>query len=299
MLSIISIGLILSLFQYLLYFIFVTLGAFYLYKLLTTEEERKVYRTKILKQINERKNAIVKKNQVSPFQNRLRATGYTSLNATRYHIVRWSFLIFITFYYIVIPLTTSNHFDKSYLAIPLILILLSEPSFSYSLTNKAIDFLINRKKRLKQVELFTLFDMLKAELSTLNANQEVNIYNILKESLPMYEHIAGTISRFLSLWKSSPQNAKDVFFNEIGGESSKVLGDILYKLDNTTKLEALKIIESESSVFSFSYYESELQGSIKRKNMFFILFSGNILLIISWLIVIVFTMFSDTLKLTN
>lgn len=292
----ISISIVLTLIEYLLFAALISLGAYYLYKELISKEERQVYRAKLLKQINQKKNVVLRKNKESPFQQRLKATGYESFSALRYQMVRWFFVLVIVVYYVIIPMSQTNQFDRSLLAIPFLLIVLTEPRFDFSLINKGIKFLINRKQRQKQVELFTLFDMLKAELTSLKDNQEINIYSILKESLPMFEHIGGTISRFLSLWKSSPGVAKDVFFQEVGGESAKVLGDILFKLDNTSKGEALKIIESESSVFSFSYYENELQGSIKRKNFFFLMFTINILLIVIWLVVVVFTMFSETMN---
>lgn len=287
---------VLLLIEFLIFATLIGLGAYYIYRELTTKEERQIYRAKLLKQINDKKNVVVKKNKESTFQYRLKATGHESFSALRYQMLRWAFILVIVVYYVIIPLSESTQFDRSILTIPFLLIILTEPSFKFSLINKGIDFLIKRKQRQKQIELFTLFDMLKAELTSLKSNQDINIYSILKDSLPMFEHIGGTMSRFLSLWKASPGIAKDVFYQEIGGESSKVLGDILFKLDSTSKAEALKIIESESSVFSFSYYESELQGSIKRKNFFFLMFSINILIIIFWLILIVFTMFSETMS---
>lgn len=292
----ISVSLILKIVEYGIYIGFLVLGTYYLYKSLTSNEERKFYRIKLIKEINERRNSIVAKSTESDFQKKLRVTGISFLSAVRYQIFRWSFIIVATGYYLILPIIKTDQFDRSLFSIPVLLILISEPKFKFSVVSKVLDSLIKRKKRQRTIELFTLFDMLKAELITLNKDQDVNIYNMLKDSITMFEYIPGTISRFLSLWKSSPETAKDVFYLEIGGESAKVLGDILFKLDNTSKDEALKILESESSIFSFSYYESELQGSIKQKNAFSLLFSVNILLIIAWLIIIVFTMFSDNLE---
>ncbi|MGE2624390.1 hypothetical protein ACQH8C_24910, partial [Escherichia coli] len=102
--------------------------------------------------------------------------------------------------------------------------------------------------------------------------------------LPMFEHIDGTIARFLSLWKSDPEKAKDVFHEDIGGEGTKALGDIIFKMDQTSKEQALETINAESSVFAFSYYEAQMQQSGKSKTLMFGIFTTTSLLIISWLV---------------
>jgi len=274
------------------------LAAYAVYHAMTSEEERKVYRTKLFKQIDERKNAIVEKNKDSPFDLKLKATGWP-INAYKFQIYRWAFLVVTTIYYVLTPLMVSHTVNRSVLAMPLLFFVLTEPRIKFSVVSKLVDFLINVKRRKKVLELFTLFDILKADLSTLTSEQSVNIYTILKDSLSMFEHINGSVSRFLSVWKTDPNKAKTVFVSDIGGESAGVLGEILFKLDKTSKNEALNIIESEASVFSFAYYEREVQSGIKRKNLFFFLFSSNILLIIAWLFIIVFTMFMNSMNQNN
>ncbi|MBU8732496.1 hypothetical protein KM915_20830 [Cytobacillus oceanisediminis] len=271
------------------------MGTYYLYKSLTSAEERKVYRTKIIKQYEDKKKQIVEKNSESAFQKRLKETGI-NLSAVRFQIYRWTFLVITFLYYVFNIILYPEQYDRSILIIPLFFFVLTEPRLSFSLANIIVSELIKRKRKKRILELFTLFDILKADLNSLADEQEVNVYSILKESLPLFEQITGSVSRFLSLWKTSPDDAKNVFYQEIGGESAKVLGDVLYKLDQTSKKEALSIIESESSIFSYAYYEKEIQSGIKRKNGFFLLFSANILLIIAWLIFIVFTMFNDTIN---
>ncbi|HZH60507.1 MAG TPA: hypothetical protein VEY70_13215 [Metabacillus sp.] len=264
--------------------------------MLTSEHERKIYRTKLLKQIEEKKNNVVKKQQASALEKMLKATGIPHISAFRFQICRWLLILFSLFYYVGVPLVSAEEFDRSTLAFPLIIYVLSEPKFKFSPVYKFIEYLISRKRKKKIVELFTLFDILKAELNTLQDWQEVNIYNILKETVPMFEHINGTISRFLSKWKTSPDEAKMVFYDEIGVETARVLGEVLFKLDKASKKEALNIIEAESGVFSYTYYEKAIQSSIKQKNLFFVLFSVNILLIMAWLIIVIYTMFVNTIN---
>lgn len=249
--------------------------------------------------MNERKNTIVTKNKESQFQRKLRATGIPFLSALRFQIFRIVVIVVITTYYVIIPFIQNGGINVAWLAIPILLSILTEPGLKFTPVAMGVENLVNRKKKLKVLELFTLFDILKADLSTLKESQEVNIYGLLRDAAPMFEHIGGTLSRFLSLWKTSPHLAKDVFQEEIGGESAKVLGDILYKLDQTSKEEALSIIESESTVFSFSFYEGELQSSGKQKMGFYMLFMSTNVLIIVWLIVLIFSVFNDTITNNN
>ncbi|MEQ2529098.1 hypothetical protein WMO40_20700 [Bacillaceae bacterium CLA-AA-H227] len=147
--------------------------------------------------------------------------------------------------------------------------------------------------------MFTLFDLLKADLYSLKSSQQVNVYNILRDSLPMFEYIQGSISRLLSLWKNSPEKAKNTLYEDIGGETSKILGEIIFKLDQTPKEEALRIIESEASVFSFTYYENEMQSTGKKKTIIFTFFTFTSVIIIAWLVFFVFNMFNDAITTNN
>lgn len=294
----ITFSILISIIQYTLFCSVLFFGLYLVYQKLTSDEERKIYRTKIIKQYEEKKKTVKNKNDISKFQSELKKTGI-KISAFRYQVYRWIFLVLTTLYYLFNSISNSVEFDRSVLAIPLLIFVFTEPKFKWSLVNTLVSMLVRKRKKQRLLELFTLFDILKADLNSLGDHQDVNIYSILKETIPLFEHINGTISKFLSVWRTSPSSAKSIFEKEIGGESAKVLGEVLYKMDKTSKTEALQIIESESSVFSYSFYENEMQGSIKRKNGFFILFSVNILLIIAWLIVLVFTMFDDRLNQSN
>lgn len=274
-------------------------GTIYLYRLITSHEERKIYRLKILKQVNERKEKVVKTNRESQLERRLKTTGLPFLTALRFQVIRGIFILITTTYYILMPLINNDPLKITVLLIPSILFIMTEPTVKISIVSMIIEALISHRKRKKFVEVFTLFDLLKADLYTLKSSQQVNIYSIIRESTPMFEHIGGTLSRFLSLWKTSPEKAKDVLYEDIGGESTKILGEIIYKLDQTSKEEALSIIEAESSVFSFSYFENELQKSGKEKTVKYGFFTFTSVLIIAWLVIYVFGMFNDSLSNNN
>ncbi|WP_019156869.1 hypothetical protein [Robertmurraya massiliosenegalensis] len=253
--------------------------------------ERRIYRLRALKGVKEKKEKFVKESQESLLQKRLKATGISYFNAVRFYVLRWCLILVVIVAYVVAPLL-SDDFSLYNIFYPLGLYFLTEPKLKYSLVSIILNSLVANRQKKRVIEVFTLFDLLKADLYTLKSSQQVNVYSILRESLPMFEHIQGSISRILSLWKVSPEKAKNVLYEEIGGETAKILGDILIKLDKSTKDEALKIIEAESNVFSFTYYENELRYTGKQKTVIFTFFTFTSVVIIGWLVFFVFNMFS-------
>ncbi|MGM1370611.1 hypothetical protein [Bacillus cereus] len=290
-----SVDLLVSLFVYLLVLIFFGTGAYQTYALCTSLEERKLQRTKIAQSIQQKKKKFILANNKSKFQQKLSTAEIKYIKASHYQITRIVVLLFLAIYYLAIPYVTLGEFSVMSLLLVWGIYLATEPIFKYSIISMIINYLIALKYQKKMTEVFTLFDVLKADLYSLNPSQEVNIYGIIRDSLPMFEHIDGTIARFLSLWKSDPEKAKDVFHEDIGGEGTKALGDIIFKMDQTSKDQALETINAESSVFAFSYYEAQMQQSGKSKTVMFGFFTTTSLLIISWLVLYIFAMFSDIL----
>lgn len=293
----ISFSSFLSLIQYSIYLLLIILSSYYCFQLLTTVNERKFYRTKIQRQIAEQRQQILAKNLGSSFQIKLEKAGLTFLNAFRYQALRFSLILFLITYYVLFPIMEGNNIQLPLMLI-LIFYILTEPKFKFSIINVVLNFLIHRKQREKRIEMFTLFDILKAELNSISDGQEVNMYNTIKDITPMFKHISGTLSKFLALWKRHPQKARDVFVEEIGGESARVLGDILYKLDSVSKSEGLRILETESNVFSYQYFQKELQQSDKSNTAYFIFFMTVNVLIIVWFLGYVAMMMVDSLGKT-
>lgn|GEM_PF-1441212 len=294
----ISFSVMLNIMQYTIFASFISSSAYYMHRFLTTKDERSFYRLKIQKEIMEKRNKLAEKELSTSFQRKIERANLKFINAFRLQIFRMFLVLYLSFTYVITPYIHNEQMNIALLLIILIVIF-TEPRFKYSLINVFLDIIINRKKKAKIIELFTLFDMLKTELNTLSDAQEVNVYSTIKNVLPMFDHIQGTLSRFLSLWKRSPKQAKEVFHTEIGGENAKALADILYKLDSVTKNEALQVIEAESNVFSVRYYQKELQQSTKSTTAQFSFFLFTNIFIVMWLIVFVYVMFNDRLGGTN
>lgn len=291
----ISFSILLTFVEYTIFLILVIISSFYFYQLLTTVNERRFYRTKIQRQIAEQRKKIIEKNLKTSFQSKLENAGVKIFNAFLYQVIRYGITLFLIVYYVLFPLI-----NKENIQLPLILIviflILTEPKLKFSLTNILVTFMIHRKKRAKLIEMFTLFDVLKAELSSIKDGQEVNMYNTIKSITPMFKHISGTLSRFLAYWKKYPERAREVFFEDIGGENAKVLGDILYKLDDVTREEGLRILETESNVFSYQYFQKEIQQNDKSNTAYFTFFMITNVLIIIWLIAFVAIMMVDSME---
>ena len=275
--------------HYIFYLICIIYSSYLVFKLLTSKDERKVYRLKIQKEISEKTNKVKEKNLNSTFQSRINESGIAYLNAFNYQIVRYLILLFLIGKYLFIPYL--NHENVN---LPLILIvivfIITEPKFKYSVINALLRFFTYKRKRVRMIEMFTLFDILKSELNSLNGYQEVNVYNFIKNAQPLLPNIKGTLSKFLSTWKRSPEHAKEIFHQEIGGDSAKTLGEILYKLDYLPKDKAMLLIQEESEVFSYHHFQQEMQKSEKKQVTLFGFFSFTNALLFVWIIVFVFMM---------
>lgn len=286
---VISSIILLDLIGYALFLFLLLYSAYLVYTLFTSYEERKIYRTKIKKQIMDQKNKFKDKQSGSDFENRLKKSGLR-FSAFHYQLFRYSLIISLYGYYILDPLLSNDSIVISNLFIPVFLFIMTEPKFNFSVIHNVVNFLISKRKRQKTTELFTLYSLLKSELSTTSDMKQTNIYNFLRDSQSMFDYINGAISRFLSLWKTNPELAKNVFYEDIGNDNAQVLGDILYRIDNASKKEAIDVIESESEVFSYTFFEKEVQGNIKITKFFFIYASLTVFLWLAWLIVVVFSM---------
>lgn len=288
----ISFSIVLNIVGYAIYLLILTGSVYYMYHLLTTKEERRFYRMKLEKEVVERSDKVKKKELESKLQQKMDFANINFFNAFHFQLIRIFILLYIIFYYVI-----GKYLEGDSILLTVIFLIaflvLTEPRFKYSLVNVILNSIIKRKQKFRIVELFTLFDILKAELNTLKVEQEVNVYNTIKNVLPMFKHINGTLSKFLSMWKKSPKQAKEIFHDEIGGDNAKALADILYKLDNVSKKEALEVIDSESSVFSNSYYQKALQQSGKATTVYHGVFLTVNILVVLWLIVFVSVMVSE------
>lgn len=292
----ISLYVLLQVSRYLIYAVIVAIAAYLVYRALSTQEEREQRRTKLQKQIQKQQAKLLHRSKETKIERLLRKAGYPlGLNSIRFRILSITLLLGMVVGYGVLPIVNNTmNIINVYILVGAAFFTLT--SFKFSPIVLFLNYLIGVKQRKQRVELFTLFDMLKAEMNSLSEGQQVNIYGIIKDSTGMFEHIDDTINRFLSLWKTNPEQAKDSFVEMIPGTSSESLAEVLYRLDKTTKKEALQIVENESQIFSSQFLESQFQNNNKRKTFYFSFYSFSLVMVLIWLLVLVSTMASSSIN---
>lgn len=276
--------------QYTFFAFFLISSVTLFYRTISTEEERRIHRLKILNTLNKGKMIAAETLDNESFKTRLEEAGLDFLTPFRYEVYRITILLGLGIYYIGLPALSGNGINMASLLLLLYLIVCTEHRIKIrwlSLINIILDFLKNSRIRKKEVELFTLYDLLKAELNQLNDEKEINVYSLLKEITPNFTYIRNALKRFLSLWMIDPNNAKYVFYEDIGTPSAKTIGEVLIKIDSSSKHEAIDILQNESSVFNQIFYKNESEKQIKRKNYLSGYFTVNILVSIVWLLVII------------
>lgn len=297
----ISTDTILDLAMYFIYFVTVIFSCYVAYITVTTQTERKRYRTKIQQEVSNQREKIITKSENSPISSTFNAAGNPlKLTFLRFQIIRWGLILTLIVYYIVLPFIQTNEINMMVITAIFSLAFFTSPGLPKgSVSLFILNELIKMRSKKKQMELFTLFDMLQAELNSLNNEQEINVYNLLKDCIPYFDYIDTAIIKYLHLWKHDPQRAKEVLAEEIGGEDAETLSNILFKIDDTTKEHAIEILSGASKIFSASYFEGGNRKNEKKNVFVNTLFFGVNLLIIVWLIVMVVSMFSELLEGTN
>lgn len=274
-------------------------AVYLIYLELTPYDMRQIDRMRLSDFIEKKFGRWTKKTKDSSLQQKLSQSGITKINAMQVQVTRYLFLLVILTYYLVDYYNKFGILNYTIVIAVILVWFITEPSYKHSVTNYVLNILVKRRQRKVTEEVFMLFDLIRSDLHNLDIMQDVNIYNIIKEIVPMCTYIRGTLSRMLSLWKTSPEKAKNVLYEEIGDDSTRILGDIIYRMDNVSKEEATDIITSEASTFSFSYYEKELQQEEKRKNILFGFFMLTCLVIMGWLLIFITAVFNFSISNNN
>lgn len=231
-----------------------------------------------------RKTNKLKENQEnSTFQKQLNEASISLINAHQYQMVRLVLLILLAINYLFIPLFQHN-FNSNNLILIALSVLLTEPAFKYSFINYLVNTLKVRKQQQKAIEVFFLFDILKTDLYSQHSKQQINIYSLLHDSIDHFQHIKPSIIKMLNVWKTSPQKAKHVMYEDIGGDSTRELGELIFKLDQMNRADAQKLIKSKQGVFSQKYFEQINRHIQSAKTKYYAGFFIVNMICIGWLI---------------
>lgn len=256
-----------------------------LFRAMYSSDERIYMKRRFINSLKSQQEKIVKLEEQSKAKQKFLEAGFTNMSEMKWLLFRIP-IILLPFTYFLL--------EKSYvtaIVIAVILYFLTEIGFKQSLINF---YLNGRKKSLqnkKEIELFTLFDLLKTDLKASNYEQ-VNAYHLVNESLPYFKDIEYVLVRFLSLWKKSPKEAGAVFHQELSGETATFIGDVLAKLHNMNRTDAVNLLEEQGEVFTYKRAEMAFQKEEKKRLMFFVLFFIAAFSGIAWFLYFTYNMIS-------
>lgn len=236
-----------------------------LIKAMYSSDERSYMRKRFINTLKSQQQKIIKVDSESKTNLLFRSAGYANMTDMKWLLIRIP-LIFIPFIYFLMQ----ADFFTAFVVLG-ILYISTETGIKFS---PVVWFLREQKKSIqqkKEVELFTLFALLKTDLMASNTNQ-VNVYHLVSETTSYFKEINYVLVKFLSLWKKSPDDAGAVFQKELSGETASFIGDVLSKLHNMDRVDALNLLSEQGEVFTYKRSELAIQREEKKRLLFFILF---------------------------
>lgn len=280
-----------------LYSILIIISVYLTLHFSVNQDIRQKVRTRIQKQIQETKNKIIESSEKSGLQVMLSQAG-SPITALHFQLIRYGVILFLTFYYVIIPWLQGDAFSYHRALIFFLLFWATSPAFQFSLTNVVLRRLqILRLSRMNS-ELFMLYDMIQSELSTLG-DQEVNAYNLLMDLHSYFVYIDQPLSKLLSLWKRDRVKAAEEFQRLMPTPEARALIDLIIRMDQTSCKEALFLIEGLAETFATAYSENQKRKKEAFDHILNIPAFGTHLLIIANVLIVIFLEISNLIEFTN
>lgn len=256
-------------------------------QVLTSEDSRKNYRLRVVKELNKQKSNIEMKQSNLAFSKKFYAIGLRSFNVIYYQAIRIGLLLLIGYLYGYEPYLEGNGVNIIFIFIMLYLIYgTSVKERKYSIVHFILNDLLKTKQKKKETELMNLFAMIQSELET-NEGKEVNSYHMLDGLLGYFEHIHYAMRQYMRLHKESPQLARDAFAKEIGGDQAEIFANFLHQLNESTREDALKAIEKNAELYSVFSIEKSAQQNTKKDIFFSSIFLVVSMVSVAWMILLV------------
>lgn len=280
---------LLTILQYTLYTVSLLIALSQVYLALWTTQERVILRNRVVRTWQEKAVEISKKSAESEVTQLFKEAGFPYIDNVRWFVIRFILLVVSVIYFLAT--------DSKALTIVLWIVLLhfaTEPLFKYSAIRLLLRWRINSMARKKETELFTLFSLIKTDLLA-SDKEQVNVYHLINDSLPYFRYINATILRFLNLWRTSPEQAAKVFEQDIGGDTAQFIGDVLARLHNTSRTDALKLISEQGETFSYKRAELALQRAEIQRNVFYTFFLLSAFVGILWFMWVMYSLVNNFL----
>jgi hypothetical protein len=268
------------------------------YSGLANRMEKQHLRLRFKESVNVQKEKFKEKASNGKNEDLFKEAGYPlGINGLRWEIIKWILLSFVILNYIFYPLLNTG--DFSLIAVVLIIVgmLMTMPTFPYSITRFVLNRLIDFKKAKRNSELFSLYDMLISEIQMMQ-NTRINSYSLLRTLKPYFKELDAPLTRLLTGWTNDegPEKALDVFAKEIGTNEAKSLATVLKKFDENKRETILQSLQGMEDMF----ITSQIENYRRRRKLYVDLANLPIkaahwLIILNFIVVIV-TMVSNLMK---
>lgn len=280
---------VLTAIQYVVFLIFLLLAMMQAYAALYSKEERRFIRNRVKRNLRKQSNVTKKHTEESEVTKMFHDAGLHWMNNYRFAIFRVITLMFGALYFSVAstPLNT--------LVFVAIWAILTEPLFKFSLIRLFIYQRIKKIRENKEGELYSLFAMLKTDLLA-NTREEINVYHLLKDTMPYMNYIQPILGRFMRKWRESPELAGRDFEKELGGETAMFLGDFLGNLHSMSRSDALHVLDEQNEVFGHRRSEMLLQKAELQRNSFYVFFFVSAFVVIGWFMWFMYEMTSKSMN---
>ncbi|WP_281864827.1 hypothetical protein [Planomicrobium okeanokoites] len=280
---------VLTAIQYGVFLIFVVLAMMQTYAALYSKEERRFMRNRVKRNLRKQNEVTKKRAAESEVTLMFGEAHLPWMNTLRFALLRVIGLMGGLMY---LSFTTSWTNTVLFMVFWLVL---TEPLFKFSLIRLYLARRIKKITEKKEGELFSLFAMLKTDLIG-NTRDEINVYHLLKDTLPYVYYIKPMVNQFLRQWKESPQTAGQNFESALGGETAQFLGDFLGGLHRMDRDNALQVLEEQNEVFGHRRSEMLLQKAEVQRNSFYTFFFLSAFAVIGWFMWFMFQMTSQSMN---
>lgn len=281
---------ILDAIKYLVFLIFVALAMRQAYAALYSKEERRFMRNRMKRSLRKQSEITKKKSAESEVTRMFEEAHIPWMNTYRLTILRIVLLLGGLLY---LSYTTSTTNMVLFLVFWLVA---SEPLFKFSLIRLFLSRRIKKITEKKESELYSLFAMLKTDLLG-NTREEINVYHLLKDTLPYVNYIKPVLSQFMRNWRESPAEAGKQFEAALGGETSQFLGDFLGNLHTMDRDNALHVLEEQNEVFGYRRSEMLLQKAEVQRNSFYTFFFIASFSVIGWFLWFMFELTNKAMQM--
>lgn len=258
-------------------------------KLLWSKDERAFIRNRITRSWSKQASQLKESAKSSEVTDMFRSAGLSWITNIRWLIFRFSLVVIGAVIFLFNEDTTTA------LIYVVLMQLLTEPTWKFSGIQMLLKARIKQIRRQKENELFSLFSLLKTDLISSQTSQ-INVYHLVKSSLPYFHSIKPVMILFLNQWKKSPELAGEVFEKELGGETAQFVGDILARLHNMSRKDAIHLLTEQNKVFAYERSERSMQQAEVQRNFYWLFFFSSASLTIVWFMIFIFNI---TLKALN